>query len=148
MSILWTSQRDKIVARGSFSTALLDEADLVEYGKNKVRSMPAAAIKSLVQRLNASREAIFIGGFVVRKNLVIDPLISLVLSKIFTMVVWTQKFVSSSKTSSEIWQPGLDVFRGSPILKETLELTCSWCPVNVRLDLVDRRSVTLKLLIF
>ncbi|MPC49299.1 hypothetical protein E2C01_043097 [Portunus trituberculatus] len=65
---------------GNFSTALLDEAALVKYGEIK-RLIQAAPMNSLVQHLKVSLEAILIRGFVVRKSLVMCPLISLVLSK-------------------------------------------------------------------
>ena len=47
---------------GRVKAALLDAAYQVEGGEKMVRSTPAAANKSLVQRRNTSREAAVKGG--------------------------------------------------------------------------------------
>ncbi|MPC86998.1 hypothetical protein E2C01_081846 [Portunus trituberculatus] len=60
------------VARGNIRAALLEEADLVEWGEKTVMSMPAAPITSLTQRRNVSREANQTRGRVVRKKPVSD----------------------------------------------------------------------------
>ena len=56
---------EMMVERGRVKAALLDEADLVEWGEKIERSTPAACITSLVQRLKVSWEAKRIGETVV-----------------------------------------------------------------------------------
>ena len=69
------------VERGNLRAALLEEADLVEWGEKIVTSTPAAFITSFTQRRNVSLEANLTGGRVVRKNPVSEPLMDLVLSR-------------------------------------------------------------------
>lgn len=47
---------------GSFRDALLDDADLVECREKMERSVPTAFIVPLVQHLNVSNDADFMGG--------------------------------------------------------------------------------------
>ncbi|MPC98943.1 hypothetical protein E2C01_094332 [Portunus trituberculatus] len=69
------------VARSNIRAALLEEADLVEWGEKTVMSIPAAPITSLTQHRNVSREANRTGGCIVRKKPVSDPRMELVLSR-------------------------------------------------------------------
>ncbi|MPC47680.1 hypothetical protein E2C01_041434 [Portunus trituberculatus] len=57
-----------MVESGNVRAALLDDADLVEWGEKMERSMPAAKSTFFVQCLNVSREALLIGGMVVKKK--------------------------------------------------------------------------------
>ncbi|KAK4299841.1 hypothetical protein Pmani_027913 [Petrolisthes manimaculis] len=66
---------------GRVRDALLEEADLVEWGEKIDKSIPASLITSLVQRLRVSRDANRTGVLVVKKNLVVGPLSPAVLSK-------------------------------------------------------------------
>ena len=50
------------VERGNLRAALLEEADLVEWGEKTVISMPAALITSFTQQRNVSLEAYLTGG--------------------------------------------------------------------------------------
>ncbi|MPC54310.1 hypothetical protein E2C01_048220 [Portunus trituberculatus] len=62
-----------MVESGSVRAALLDDADLVEWGEKMERSMPGAKSTSFAQHLKVSQEAHLIGGMVVKKTLVIEP---------------------------------------------------------------------------
>ena len=68
-----------IVDKGNTGAALLDDADLVEWGEKTVRSMPAAPITFLTQRRKVSLEATRTGGCVVKKKPVSSPRKGLVL---------------------------------------------------------------------
>ena len=81
MDVLDHPTAEMMVERGRVKAALLAEADLVEWGENIERSTPAACITFFVQRLKVSWEAKRIGGTVVRKRPVVDPLQVDVLSR-------------------------------------------------------------------
>ena len=70
-----------MVDSGRDIAALLDEADLVEWGEKIDRLIPESFMMSLVQRLNVSRDACLPKEFVAMNKEVTVPLFSKVLSK-------------------------------------------------------------------